>query len=112
MTYAVWTGNPAHYELTASATFLDTLSYIAPGIFYRNDYVESYFERMGDIGYLCDSYEEMFAVVRGIMEKFPAERYAAQCKNILAGRNIFDPATQAPTLQQVVNELVGTITSA
>ncbi len=105
MTYAVWTGNPAHYELTASATFLDTLSYVTPGIFYRNAYVESYFERMGDIGYLCDSYDEMLASINAIAKQFPAERYATQCKNILAGRNIFNPAAQAPRLKQLVNEI-------
>ncbi|MDP7640109.1 MAG: hypothetical protein QGG73_10400 [Candidatus Hydrogenedentes bacterium] len=57
--YALWTGEPRHYNLTASATFLDALCYVRPGIYLRNRYIEYYFNQMDDIGYLCDSYEEI-----------------------------------------------------
>ena len=60
----------ARCRLVASATFLDALSYVKPGIYLRNPYVEYYFEQMGDIGYLCDSYEEMREVVLAILS-FP-----------------------------------------
>ena len=100
--YAVWTGAARGYTLTASASFLDSLSYVKPGICLRSPFVEYYFERMGDIGYLCDDYDEMLQVVRAIVTEFPAERYRQQCDSILRGRSIFDPATLAPRLRQIV----------
>lgn len=105
LTYAVWTGNPPHYRLTASASFLDALSYIKPGIYLKNPFVEHYFERMGDIGYLCDTYEEMRELVLSIDKEFPTARYRRQCENILRGRSIFEPEVLAPRLRLIVDEL-------
>lgn len=104
LTYAVWCGNPSHYRLTASASFLDALSYVKPGIYLRNPFIEHYFEQMGDIGHLCDTYEEMLEVILALDREFPAARYRSQCENILRGRGIFEPATLAPQLRAIVDE--------
>mgnify|MGYP001103939716 CR=1 FL=1 len=107
LTYAVWLADPRHYRLAASASFLDALSYGKPGIYLRNPYVEHYFERMGDIGYLCRDYGEVGQVVSSIARDFPAERYRKQCENILQGRRIFEPAGLAPSLQAIVDGMGG-----
>ena len=101
ITYVVWTADPKHYRLVASATFLDALAFLKPGIYLRNAYVEHYFQRMGDIGYLCDSYEEMVQTVRRVMSAFPRERYLRQVANIRKGRAIFEPAALAAQLQEM-----------
>jgi hypothetical protein len=58
---------------------------------------------MGDIGYLCDSEEEMLDQMFSILAAFPAERYQAQRENILRARSIFEPATLAPQLRAIVS---------
>jgi hypothetical protein len=101
--YAVWTGSPRHYRLRASATFLDALSYVKPGIYLRNSYLEYYFDRLGDIGYLCDSYDEMADVVLRLAADFPAERYRQQCANILQRRDLFEPAALASRIRGILS---------
>lgn len=103
--YALWTGEPRHYNLTASATFLDALSHVRPGIYLSNRYIEYYFDRMGDIGYLCGSCDEMFGLIEAIAKSFPAERHRQQCENILRGRALFEPETLAPKLRAIVEEI-------
>jgi hypothetical protein len=103
LSYVVWTAKPDHYRLTASASFLDALAFLKPGIYLRNDYIEYYFERMGDIGYLCDSYEEMRDTINEIISGFPSIRYGQQVENIRKGRFIFEPETLAPRLRDIVD---------
>lgn len=102
LTYVVWTAKPDHYRLTASATFLDAMAFLKPGIYLRNDYIDYYFERMGDIGYLCDSYKDMVSIIREIISEFPAVRYQRQVENIRKGRMIFEPNTVTPRLRDIV----------
>jgi hypothetical protein len=91
LTYAVWTADPAHYGLVASATFLDALSLVKPCIYLRNPYIDSYASRMGDIGYGCASVQEMQDVITSLNRSFPAGRYREQCATILRTRDIFSP---------------------
>lgn len=105
VTYSVWLANPEHYRLTASATFLDSLAYLKPGIYLRNAYVEQYFDHMGDIGYLCDTYEDLVETVNSILCDFPKDRYSQQIENILRGRYIFSPEFLAPKFRQICESL-------
>jgi hypothetical protein len=91
LTYAVWTADPEHYGLVASATFLDTLSLVKPCIYLRNPYIDSYASRMGVIGYGCTSVQEMQEVIISLIRSFPAGRYREQCATILRTRDIFSP---------------------
>lgn len=103
LTYAVWTVDPRHYRLVASGSFLDAVSFAKPGIYLRNPFIEHYFREMGDIGYLCDTVEEMEEVMRSIVRQFPAARYQAQVANLLRHRSIFEPATVARTLRRILS---------
>lgn len=102
--FVIATGSPLHYRLRASATFLDALSHVKPGIYLRTPYVEHYFRQLGDLGYICDSYEEMRNLVLRLATDFPAKRYQEQCANILAGRQLFDPVFLAPQLRRLLND--------
>lgn len=84
--YAVFFYKPTSYRFTASGALFDAFSYVKPIIAIKNPYFEYYFKIMGDIGYLCDNYEEMKAIIVGILENPPTERYQAQCQNILQAR--------------------------
>ena len=104
LTYSIWIATPDHYHLTASATFLDSLSFVKPGIYLRNSYVEYYFDKIGDIGYLCNNYKEMKSVILSILNNFPTERYNKQCENILKGRKIFNPENIASQLRGIIKK--------
>jgi hypothetical protein len=104
VTYAVGLADPMHYRLVASASFLDALRYLKPGIYLRNPYVEHYFNRLGDIGYLCRSYSEVRDVVRSVVHDFPQAQYRQQCENIRHGRRIFEPQAVAPRFRDIIEE--------
>ena len=105
LTYAVVTASPKEYNFGASTSFLDGLSYVKPGIYLRNPYIEYSFRKMGDIGYLCDSYQEMRSVILSILKEFPLARYQRQCENILQGCKIFEPQVLAPQLRAIIDDM-------
>jgi hypothetical protein len=103
LAYVVWTTPPERLRLAPSATFVDALAFLKPGIYLRNDYLEHHFRRMGDIGYLCDSREEMVETIRAIISSFPLDRYRRQVENIRRGRAIFEPEALAPRLRAILD---------
>jgi len=105
LTYFIWTGSQIQYKLTASGSFIDSLAYMIPGIYIRNDYVEYYFKKYGDIGYLCDNYEHLIDVVKDLINYFPYERYNGQIENIRKVRMDFSCATVFKRFKNIVGEL-------
>ena len=102
LTYTVWTADPVHYGLVASATFLDALSLVKPCIYLHNPYIDSYASRMGDIGYGCNSVQEMQDQIISLIRSFPAERYREQCATILRTRDIFSPRILSGQLRTLI----------
>jgi hypothetical protein len=84
--YAVFFHNPDSYRLSTSAALFDAFSYLKPIIALRTPPIEYYFQKMGDIGYLCDSYEDMKSVILNILANGKSDRYIHQQDNILRGR--------------------------
>lgn len=109
VTYAIGMADPRHYRLVPSASFLDALRYGKPGIYLRNCYLEHYFHKIGDVGYLCDSYEEARDVVFSILRQFPESRYLRQCENIRRGRSLFEPDSVAGRLSDILAEAERTV---
>ncbi|WP_372774348.1 hypothetical protein [Mangrovibacterium sp.] len=66
------------YQYIASGAFFDAISFEKPIIALRNSFFEHYFNRYGEIGYLCDSLEEMSYYLSNIN----LERYNLQLQNI------------------------------
>ena len=105
VTYAVSLTDPNVYRVGASTSFLDAISSVKPGIYLRNPYLEECFARMGDIGYLCDTYQDVCDCIRSVMNEFPLSRYARQRRNILMMRHMFEPAAISPHLRTIVEEV-------
>ena len=81
------------YDLCPSGTFFDAIKYRKPIISLRNPFFDYYFKRLGNIGYLCDSVEEMSSIIDGIFldeGKLYQEQIAALSKacEILSLENI------------------------
>jgi hypothetical protein len=55
------------YDLCPSGTFFDAIKYRKPIISLRNPFFDYYFRRLGNIGDLCDSVEEMSTIIDGIL---------------------------------------------
>jgi hypothetical protein len=102
LTYAVLPYAPAHYAVVSSGAILDAFAYGKPCIALRNPLFEEYFSAMGDIGHLCDTEQQLFEVVSGIVQSKPRDQYAAQSRRILAARRIFSPEDVAGTLRRIL----------
>jgi hypothetical protein len=105
VTYALSVTDPRVYRFGASTSFLDALSSVKPGIYLRNPYLEHCFAAMGDIGYLCNTLEDVRACIRSVLMQFPSARYVQQCKNIFAGRIMFEPATLSSRFYTLTEEI-------
>ena len=80
--YALFTYKLNSYKYTASGALIDAINFEKPIIALSNDYVKSYFDIYGNIGYLCNSYEELKNKIITITKNFPKEEYEIQVKNI------------------------------
>ena len=72
------------YKLTASGAIFDALTHGKPVICLCTTYFEYIFKKLGSVGYLCDSKEEMISVVRSIIEEHDELKYLEQQKTIEA----------------------------
>ena len=71
------------YELTPSGVFFDCISLGIPIIAMRTGFLTAYFERYGDLGFLCDSVDEMSAIASDIsLNKVECSVIMRICKNI------------------------------
>lgn len=84
--YALFFHKAEDYRFTASGAFFDAISHINPIIAIKNPFLKYYFNLMGDIGYLCENYDEMRDTIFNIIKNPPKERYKQQQLNILQGR--------------------------
>lgn len=55
------------YDLCPSGTFFDAIKYKKPIISIRNPFFEYYFKKLGNIGYLCDSVEEINETINDVI---------------------------------------------
>jgi hypothetical protein len=101
-TYAVFPHEPISGALISSGSVLDAFAHAIPCIVLRNPVFEDYFTRMGDIGYLCDSYEEMQDTIKSLLRGISVERYSQQQQNILKGRSMFTPEALAPQFRKIL----------
>jgi hypothetical protein len=64
MDFCVFFYPPNSYLFTASGSLLEALAHLKPVIALHNPYFDYVFSKMGDIGYLCDTIDEMAAVIK------------------------------------------------
>lgn len=84
--YCVFCFSSSSYKLRASGTIFDSISYLKPIISLRNDFFEYYFNKFGDIGYLCESIKEMEQVIYLILNGKQEQRYLLQVENLKNAR--------------------------
>jgi len=70
------------YDMCPSGTFFDAIKYETPIISMHNDFFDYYFDKLGNIGYLCSSLEEMKELIKSIAYGQKIEEYNLQKNNI------------------------------
>ncbi len=88
--YSVFCFDPTSYSLTMSGSFYDALSFVKPVIALKTPFFKYIFDRFGDIGYLCDTYEIMRDLVIELSGNRSLGRYSVQCSNIIKARTLVD----------------------
>ncbi len=100
--YSIYLYPSDSYTLRASGAFFDALSFCKPIIALRTPYFEHYFNLLGNIGYLCDTYEELKELVIDLANKDYDETYIIQKETILRTRKRFDPMSLSEHLKSVL----------
>jgi glycosyltransferase involved in cell wall biosynthesis len=85
MHYCIFLYPKNSYKLTASGALLESLAHLKPVISLRNSYLEYIFNKMGNIGYLCSTIEEMTVIIKEISQEQDTNIYIKQQENIRSG---------------------------
>jgi len=85
--YTLYFYDNTQYKMCASGAMFDSVKFIRPMIAIENDYFAYYFNRFGNIGYLCKSYKELEEKIQWILKNHPKKEYKTQCKNLIVMRN-------------------------
>jgi hypothetical protein len=88
--YSIFCFSQKSYRLTVSASFYDAIAFIKPIIALRTPFFEYYFNKLGDIGYLCENYKEIEDLIIELNQHKISNRYKQQCKNIQEKRHLLD----------------------
>ncbi len=102
--YAMFFHLASAYEVHGSAAILDAFSHLKPVIALKTPLSEYFFNKMGDVGYLCESYGDVKRAVMAILETKPVGRYRVQQDNILKKRGQFSPAGIAQELRILLRQ--------
>lgn len=99
--YLIFPYSSEHYALRASAAILDAFEYLKPSICFKIPLFEDYFNRMGNIGYLCDGYEYLYDLILKLIDLSPVDEYRLQQRTILSSRSIFSPQQIVLQMQNI-----------
>jgi len=76
----------SYYDLCPSGTFFDAIKYQTPIIALHNPFFDYYFEKLGNIGYLCDSLDEMVEIVKNISSLNNKSQFEEQVTNLVKAK--------------------------
>ncbi len=90
----------------ASTSLLDAFNHIKPGIYLSNLNVIDAFESMGDIGYLCNDYDEIIECLNALRDDLPVSRYRQQRETIYANRERFNAENLGGEYRAAIDEFL------
>jgi glycosyltransferase involved in cell wall biosynthesis len=102
MDFCVFLYPSNYYRFTASGALLEALAHLKPVVALHNPYFDYVFDKMGDVGYLCDTVDEMAAVVKKIVLTGDTTRYNAQRQNIMNGMRLFSTEYLADNMREIL----------
>jgi hypothetical protein len=84
--YAVFLFNYEFYRYTVSGTLYDAIFHLKPILAIRTPFFEDFFLKYGNIGYLCDTYNDMLILLNTFKLKKNSEVYLEQQINLKKAR--------------------------
>jgi hypothetical protein len=94
--------------LQGSGVLFDAFSYLKPVIAIKSPFFSAYFEKMGNIGYLCDHYADLKRRVLDLLDHPPVDEYLLQREALLAGREQLQVPVLAATLRRKLSAQANT----
>lgn len=93
------------YVYRMSGSLLDSIQFQIPIIALKHTFITELFEKGGDIGFICDSYDEMLEVVNQIVLKNPKyiDQYILQVLNLKKLSEKFFPENAASAILKLAN---------
>jgi hypothetical protein len=104
MDFCVFLYPSNYYLFTASGALLEALAHLKPVVALHNPYFDYVFGKIGDIGYLCHTVDEMAAIIKEIVLTRDIDRYNAQRKNIMNGLKLFSTEYLAHSMAAILSE--------
>ena len=98
ITHVLWLSERDAYDLRASGTFFDALSYGKPLVYTANRYIDHYIALEPEVGLRCESSDDVPEALLELSRTFDQERYAAAQRALLRLRERFTPEAQAVLL--------------
>lgn len=89
MLFLILPYNDKRYNYRASATFVDGLSFVKPGVYISNCYIDECMEALGEVGIVCDDAESVEKALIDIIDNMTDRQYLLYQKNILEARDVF-----------------------
>ena len=86
--------------LNGSGVLFDAFSYLKPVIALKSPFFSAYFDKMGNIGYLCDNYADLKRRVLDLLAHPPFDEYLLQRQALLTGREQLRIPVLAATLRR------------
>jgi len=105
MHYCVYCYPVDSYRLTQSGTVFDALTHYKPVIALKNACFEYLFSKMGNIGSLCATMEEMASVIKKIVDEKDNALYREQQRNIRSGLKHFSLECVEGRLREMVGDI-------
>jgi hypothetical protein len=93
---------PGYYELSASGALLDAITWLRPVIATRVPIIVELFERFGEIGELCDDFDDMQAVITRLADAPDPARYNRQVANLRRVRDSRTPEALAADYRRMI----------
>jgi hypothetical protein len=84
--YAVFLFNSDFYRYTVSGTLYDAIFHLKPILAIRTPFFEDFFLKYGNIGYLCDTYNDMLRLLNTFQLTKNSEVYLEQQINLKKAR--------------------------
>src|SRR5207302_1625943 len=92
-----------YYERSASGALIDAITWLKPVITRRLPVTEQFFDRFGEIGYLCDDDDGMRQALDTVLATMDKDRYARQVAALEAARTSRTPAALAQDYRSILD---------
>ena len=103
--YAVFFYDNNYYKMCASGAFFDAIKFEKPIIAIKNDFFNYYFNILGNIGYLCDDYNQLEKKIVWIVNNRPSEEYQIQVNNLQKAKEILSLVNIEKCLKNEIDKI-------